>query len=165
MTTSTDALYQLEAPHVLSVDEKQVLYEATCILEKLVRLNPVEVCSPQTVADYLTHLVASEEQELFFALWLDTRHRLITTEKLFVGTLDCCSVYPREVVKSALAANAAAVVFAHNHPSGDAEPSRADIDITRRLNEALKLVSVRTLDHFVVAKGRGHTSLAERNLL
>ena len=97
------------------------------------------------------------------ALFLDAQHQLIASEELFRGTLNQTSVYPREVVKRALAVNAAAVVLAHNHPSGCAEPSRADAHLTQVLKSALALVDVRVLDHFVVTRG-GVTSLAERGM-
>jgi DNA repair protein RadC len=97
-------------------------------------------------------------------VFLDTQHRVIAIEELFRGTLKETSVYPREVVKRALAHNAGAIIFAHNHPSGVAEPSRADEAITQTLKQALSLVDVRVLDHFIVAAGGG-VSLAERGLI
>lgn len=104
------------------------------------------------------------EQERFCALFLDTRHRVLACEELFRGTLAGAAVYPREVVKRALAINAAAVIFAHNHPSGVAEPSAADRQLTRRLQDALALVDVRVLDHFVVGEGTA-VSFCELGLL
>ncbi|MFZ2207243.1 MAG: DNA repair protein RadC, partial [Porticoccaceae bacterium] len=103
-------------------------------------------------------------REIFVVLFLDTRHRLIATEDLFQGTIDGASVHPREVVRRALFHNAAAVIVGHNHPSGVAEPSADDRRITARLREALALVDVRLLDHFVVGAGQV-VSLAERGLL
>jgi len=120
--------------------------------------------SPDVVRDYLRLTFASLEHEVFAGLFLDSQHRLIAAEMLFRGTLAQTSVYPREVVKCALALNAAAVIFAHNHPSGIAEPSRADELLTQSLKSALALVDVRTLDHFVVAGGQV-VSFAERGLL
>lgn len=120
--------------------------------------------SPQTVRDYLRLQLASREYEVFMAVFLDTQNRVLTMEELFRGTLRETSVYPREVVKRALQLNAAALIFAHNHPSGVAEPSRADEVITRTLKQALALVDVRVLDHFIVAAGGG-VSLAERGLM
>ncbi|MFZ9429702.1 MAG: RadC family protein [Burkholderiaceae bacterium] len=108
--------------------------------------------------------IAGREQEVFLVLFLDARHRLIAAEELFQGTLNQTSVYPREVVKRALGVNAGAVVLAHNHPSGCAEPSAADAQLTRVLTQALALVDIRVLDHFVVTRG-SVTSLAERGLL
>lgn len=120
--------------------------------------------SPSAVRDCLRIHFAGREYESFVALFLDTQHRLIAVDELFRGTLSQTSVYPREVVKAALHHNAAAVIFAHNHPSGVAEPSRADEMLTTALKNALALVDVRVLDHFIVAAG-GVLSFAERGLL
>lgn len=120
--------------------------------------------SPGTVKDYLALQLAGRAQEVFAVLFLDAQHRLIALRELFQGTLTQTSVYPREVVKAALAHNAAAVVLAHNHPSGIAEPSRADEFLTATLKSALALVDVRVLDHVVVGRGQV-VSLAERGLL
>lgn len=121
--------------------------------------------SPTAVRDYLRLHLAGLLHEVFFALWLDAQHRLLVAEELFRGTLSQTSVYPREVVKKALAHNAAAVVFAHNHPSGVAEPSSADETLTRNLKQSLALVDVRVLDHFVVAGQSPPLSFAERGLI
>lgn len=118
--------------------------------------------SPQAVRDYLRLTLAALPHEVFFALWLDAQNRLVAGETLFRGTLTQTSVYPREVVKRALAHNAAAVILAHNHPSGLAEPSAADLALTQALKEALNLVDVRLLDHFIVAGTAPPLSLAER---
>ena len=120
--------------------------------------------SPEAVRDYLRLSLAALPHETFMALFLDSQHRLIAADELFRGTLAQTSVYPREVLKAALAHNAAAVIFAHNHPSGVAEPSRADELLTQALKQALSLVDIRTLDHFVVA-GAQVISFAERGLL
>lgn len=119
--------------------------------------------SPNQVREYLQLEIADREHEVFMALFLDGRHRLIAAEELFRGSLSHTSVHPREVVKRALGLNAAAVVVAHNHPSGCAEPSGADVQLTGVLRSALALVDVRLLDHFVVARG-AVTSLSERGL-
>ena len=121
--------------------------------------------TPDTVRDYLRLHLAGLRHEVFFALWLDAQNRLIAAEELFRGTLTQASVYPREVVKKALAHNAAAVVLAHNHPSGVAEPSSADSQLTRELKQALVLIDVRVLDHFIVAGTASPLSFAERGLL
>ena len=121
--------------------------------------------TPDTVRDYLRLHLAGLRHEVFFALWLDAQNRLIAAEELFRGTLTQASVYPREVVKKALAHNAAAVVLAHNHPSGVAEPSSADSQLTRELKQALALIDVRVLDHFIVAGTASPLSFAERGLL
>jgi DNA repair protein RadC len=120
--------------------------------------------SPRAVRDYLRLVLAGREQEVFVVLLLDAQHRVIASEELFHGTLTQTSVYPREVVKCALKHNAAAVIFAHNHPSGVAEPSHADEILTRSLKAALALVDIQVLDHFIVAGSRT-MSFAERGLL
>jgi DNA repair protein RadC len=121
--------------------------------------------SPQRVREYLSLSLAHARHEIFAALFLDAQNRLIEHRDLFHGTLTQTSVYPREVVKEALRYNAAAVILAHNHPSGAAEPSRADESLTRALRDALGLVDVKVLDHIIVA-GPGRTvSFAERGLL
>ena len=122
------------------------------------------LASPQAVRDYLRLLLAARPYEVFVGLFLDSQNRLLAADELFRGTLGQTSVYPREVVKAALAHNAAAMIFAHNHPSGISEPSRADELLTQALKQALSLVDIRTLDHFVVAGGR-IMSFAERGLL
>ncbi len=120
--------------------------------------------SPRAVRDYLRLLLGGRQQEVFLALFLDTQHRVIASEELFHGTLSQTSVYPREVVKRALAHNSAAVILAHNHPSGVTEPSQADQLLTAALKQALGLVDVRVLDHFVVAGGQT-LSFAEKGLI
>jgi DNA repair protein RadC len=120
--------------------------------------------SPGAVRDYLRLALAQRQYEVFVCIWLDARHRVIRLEEPFRGTLTQTSVYPREVVKAALSTNAAAVIFAHNHPSGAAQPSQADELLTRNLRDALALVDVKVLDHFIVA-GSQAISFAERGLL
>jgi DNA repair protein RadC len=120
--------------------------------------------SPQSVKDWLTVALSGLEYEVFGMLLLDAQHRLIVDERLFRGTLTQTSIYPREVVKSALTHNAGAVILYHNHPSGLPEPSRADEMLTRALMDALKLIDVRTLDHLIVGGGRC-VSFAERGLI
>jgi DNA repair protein RadC len=120
--------------------------------------------SPGAVRDYLRLSLAHRQHEVFMCIWLDAQHKVVGTEEAFRGTLTQTSVYPREIVKKALARNAAAVIFAHNHPSGVAQPSQADELLTRNLREALALVDVKVLDHFIVA-GNQAISFAERGLL
>ena len=120
--------------------------------------------SPGAVRDYLRLLLRDLGHEVFLCLWLDSQHRVIETKEAFRGTLTQTSVYPREIVKAALVVNAAAVIFAHNHPSGVAQPSHADELLTRQLKDALSLVEVKVLDHFIVA-GTQTLSFAERGLL
>lgn len=112
------------------------------------------------VKEYLALKLGAHEREVFAVMFLDSQHRLISFEEMFFGTIDAASVYPREVLKMALSHNAAAVIFAHNHPSGVPEPSQADKRITERLVEALKLVDIRVLDHIVV--GESCVSFAEK---
>lgn len=120
--------------------------------------------SPHAVRDYLISALRDRDHEVFCCLFLDNRNRLLAFEELFRGTIDGASVYPREVVKRALDRRAAALIFAHNHPSGVAEPSQADEFITRRLRDALALVDIRVVDHVIVGDGVS-VSLAERGLL
>lgn len=120
--------------------------------------------SPKAVRDYLRLYFQQHQREAFVAIFLDTQNRVVALEELFAGTLQQTSVHPREIVKRALSLNAAAVVFAHNHPSGIAEPSSADRHLTQVLKNALTLVDVRVLDHFVVGDGVPY-SFAEQGLL
>lgn len=120
--------------------------------------------SPRAVREYLQLLLRARPQEVFIAIYLDAQHRVIASEELFQGTLTQTSVYPREVVKRALHHNAAAMIFAHNHPSGVAEPSQSDQLLTDALKQAMQLVDVRVLDHFIVA-GAGCLSFAEKGML
>ena len=130
--------------------------------EQLQREDPLT--NPETTRHYLRARLRDYPHEVFACLFLDTRHRVIACEELFRGTLDSASVHPREVVKRALYHNAAALILAHNHPSGVAEPSRADQQLTQRLRDALGLVEIRVLDHLVVGDGE-EVSFAERGLL
>jgi len=120
--------------------------------------------SPNSVRDYLRLTLQSKKHEVFVAIFLDAQNRSIAAEELFTGTLTQTSVYPREVVKRALHHNAAALIFAHNHPSGIAEPSHADEILTQSLKQALALVDVKVLDHFIVGNGAA-MSFAERGLI
>ena len=126
--------------------------------------RPDALTHPAACADYLRARIAAYPYEVFACVFLDNRHRVIACEELFRGSIDGASVHPREVVRRCLAHNAAAVIFAHNHPSGVAEPSQADRDITRHLRQALDLIEVRVLDHFVIGSGCA-LSLAERGWL
>ncbi len=148
---------------VYSDTERKVLDRAARILWREVRDGDV-LSSPQKVREYLHIKTAHLEHEVFCVIFLDNRHRVIDYQEMFRGTIDGASVHPREVVKAALMCNAAALIFAHNHPSGVAEPSEADIAITRKLSDALSLVDCRVLDHLVVGNP-AVTSLAERGLI
>ena len=143
--------------------DERILKRAMEILEKRAR-SGCALTSPGAVRDFLRLAIAEKEHEVFVCVWVDAQHRVLKFEESFRGTLTQTSVYPREIVKAALAANAAAVIFAHNHPSGAAQPSRADELLTRNLKDALALVDVKVLDHFVVA-GCQCISFAERGLL
>jgi DNA repair protein RadC len=132
-------------------------------LAESLRAGP-SMASPRATGEYLRAKLRDLEHEVFCCLYLDNRHRLIQFEELFRGTIDGASVHPREIVKLALKRNSAAVIIAHNHPSGVAEPSHADELITRRVKEALALVDIRLLDHIIVGDGAS-VSLAERGLI
>ncbi len=123
----------------------------------------LEIDSAEVVKEYLKAELRAYHHEVFACLFMDNRHRVIEFRELFAGTIDSASVYPREVVRQALQYNSAAVIFAHNHPSGVAEPSSADISITKRLQSALDLIDVRVLDHIII--GDDVVSMAERGLL
>lgn len=120
--------------------------------------------SPDATRQYLQLHFRGLEREEFACLFLDTRHRVLALETLFQGTLDSAAVYPREIVKRALELNAAAVILSHNHPSGDPQPSQADIRITQKIREALQLLDIRLLDHMIVGKG-DVVSMAEHGLI
>lgn len=140
--------------------EDATIKRAMRILENRIREPGQAFSSPDSVRDYLTVKLAPLEREVFTVLFLDTKHRLIASEDMFLGSIDEAAVYPREVLKRALQHNAAALIVAHNHPSGNTAPSHADIAITERLKSALGLVDIRLLDHFIVG-GALALSLAE----
>ena len=146
-----------------SQEADEVIHAAMHVLEGRAR-HKSALTSPGSVRDYLRLALAGKEREEFWCVHLDAQHRAIAFESLFAGTLTQTSVYPREVVKAALKSNAAAVIFAHNHPSGLAEPSHADELLTRQLKDALAMVDIKVLDHFIVA-GTAALSFAERGLL
>ncbi|OGB00765.1 MAG: DNA repair protein [Burkholderiales bacterium RIFCSPHIGHO2_12_FULL_69_20] len=141
----------------------EVLHQARRVLSQRVRRGAT-MSSPQAVKDYLRLEIGALEHEVFCVLFLDTQHRIIALQQMFRGTVTQTTVYPREVVKAALGCNAAAVLLAHNHPSGSVEPSRADEFLTQTLKAALALVDVRVLDHLVVA-GADVSSMAESGLI
>ena len=144
-------------------EKRSLLQLAFAVLQELHQPG-LELPSPNHTRDYLRMLLAERKAEVFGCVYLDNQHRVIEATELFQGTIDGASVYPRVVVQQALTLNAAAVMFLHNHPSGVAEPSHADEAITRRLKDALALVDIRVLDHFVVTAGES-VSFAERGLL
>ena len=140
------------------------IIKALAILDRRLRQPGELMASPTDVRDYLRLCLGELEHEVFVVIFLDAQNRMIEARELFRGTLTQTSVYPREVIKAALQANAAAVIFAHNHPSGVSEPSRADEALTQSLKAALAMVDIKALDHFVVA-GNGVLSFAERGLI
>ncbi|EAM8211166.1 DNA repair protein RadC [Salmonella enterica] len=148
----------------LPASAQQTIREALTLLERQLREPGASFTSCHAVRDWLRLQLATLEREVFTALFLDNQHRLIAYETLFTGTINHTQVHPREVVKAALKHNAAAILVAHCHPSGHAEPSEADRRITERLRQALNLVDIRLLDHLVVG-GMEIVSLAERGWL
>jgi DNA repair protein RadC len=148
---------------------KAALLHASLELARRALINPMKernaLSSPQAVRDWLRLSLGGLQHEVFVALWLDSQNRLIATEELFHGTLTQTSVYPREVVKRALACNAGSVILAHNHPSGLAEPSTADQMLTSTLKQTLALIDVKVLDHFIITSGAEPLSFAERGLI
>jgi len=145
--------------------DNATIRRALKVLEERLEYGRTLLSSPQDVRNFLQLRMAQLEREIFVALWMDARNKLIVCEELFRGTLTQSTVYPREVVKSALCHNAAAVIFAHNHPSGDCAPSKADKELTDGLKLALALVDVKVQDHFIVAGANPPLSFAERGLL
>ena len=149
-------------------ESRQVVLQAALELARRHYAEPlragISLSSPMDTRRFLCAQLRDRPSEVFCCLYLDNRHRLIEFEELFQGTIDGAAVHPREVLRRALEQNAAAVILAHNHPSGVAEPSRADELITLRLRDALALVDIRVLDHFIVA-GPEAISLAERGLI
>jgi DNA repair protein RadC len=148
----------------LSDIERELIQQAIHCLEARYHVRNETLTSPETTMQYLKLRLDGMPYEVFAVLLLDNRHRVIRYVELFRGTIDGASIHPREVVRLVLSANAAAVILAHNHPSGVAEPSQADLRITQRLRDALALVDVRVLDHVIVGEGAG-VSLAERGLV
>jgi DNA repair protein RadC len=152
-----------EGGEVRQATGEEIVLEARRVMNRRVHRG-TSMTSPQAVRDFLSIKLGALEHETFCVLLLDSRHRLIEFVELFRGTIDGASVHPREVVKLALAKNAAALVLAHPHPSGVAEPSQADELITKRLVSALSLVDIRVLDHMIIAGGEV-SSFAERGLI
>lgn len=144
--------------------EEAAIKGALRILEQHMRYNAVELTSPELVKNYLKLRFAGLEHEEFHIIFLDAQNKVISTDKMFIGTLTQTSIYPREVLKRALEHNADAIILAHNHPSGFAQPSRADEMMTQTLKSALDLISVRVLDHVIVAGAESY-SFAEHGLI
>ncbi len=158
-----DALMQTVVVKYPDLSRPWLVQQALALLAQDITVGDV-MADPTAVRQYLQLKIAGLPHEVFGVLFLDAQNRLIRFEEMFRGTLTQTSVYPREVLKQALALNAASVVLTHNHPSGNAEPSTADLNLTRTLRSALELVDVRVLDHFIVTRG-GVLSLVERGLI
>lgn len=162
-TGASDRFTQIRPSDLSETEQASLVQLALKILRARHRRGRI-LSSPQDTQQYLQLVFESYRNEVFSAIFLDNRHRVLGFEELFFGTIDGASVHPRVVVQRALDLNAAAVIFAHNHPSGVAEPSRSDEALTRRLREALGLVDIRVLDHLVVGS-EGIVSFAQRGLL
>jgi DNA repair protein RadC len=151
-------------PETLTPAEGDALIELALRVLAQRHRRGAALTSPSDTQAYLRLWLAGRPQEVFACLFLDTKHRVIACEELFQGTIDGASVHPREVVRRAIETQSAALIMVHNHPSGRAEPSQADLRITQRLVQALNLLDIRVLDHVVVA-AEGSVSLAERGLI
>ena len=146
------------------MSEQEIIDQALAILANRLKRSEIRVSEPRYASDYLKLKYSELEYESFNVMFLNNNHELIRLKEMFRGTIDGAAVYPREVVKAALEFNAAAVIFSHNHPSGNCNPSQADKRITQRLQEALQLVDVRVLDHIIVG-GSSSYSFAEHGLV
>jgi DNA repair protein RadC len=144
--------------------KRQTIDRALNIIASRFHRESLKATAPQAVKEYCQLQIGALEYEAFAVMFLDNKHRLIKFEQLFRGTIDCASVYPREVAKDALACNAAALIVTHNHPSGDTRPSAADKSLTQKLKSAMELLDIRLLDHIVVSQHET-CSFAELGLL
>jgi DNA repair protein RadC len=162
------APYAVERKEIQRAGEDAVIAEAMAILKKRLVKEREAFHSPAAVKQYLALCAsarADQNVEIFSIMFVDSQNRLIALDEMFKGTLTQCSVYPREVVRAALAHNAAAVVLTHNHPSGSVQPSRADEHLTQTLKASLALVDVRVLDHIITGPGGMTLSMAEQGLM
>ena len=157
--TKEKGYYTINKP----VTEQDILNIANTLLARRFKRR-TKLTSPNQTREYFKLKLASYEYEVFCAMFLNNQNQVLTFEELFRGTINETAIYPREVVKQALSLNAAAIIFVHNHPSGDPEPSQADRHITLKLKYALELVDIRVLDHFIVT-GSESLSFAERGLI
>lgn len=156
--------YYLFRDYFVCSHPNSVVEEAIKILATSLKSKKIQFTSAEAVKNYCRLNLATREHEIFGALFLDQQHRLIEFKELFRGTISGCSIHIREVAKEALSLNAAAVIFTHNHPSGDCKPSQADIHITEELQKALTIFDIRVLDHLVVSV-ENTVSLAEQGLI
>lgn len=144
--------------------EKQIINAAKSIIRNQYSQKRVTIDAPGKSKQAASIFLSSYEHEVFACIFLNNKHEVLSIEEMFRGTIDNASVHPREVLKRCLEVNAAAVIFAHNHPSGDAKPSQSDVSITKVLNDALGLIDIRVLDHIIVG-GLDACSLAEKGLM
>jgi DNA repair protein RadC len=158
------AIVQSPLQNYLMNYEEVIIAKAFAILAKRLNAATISIGSPEIVESYLLHKLMAEEREIFGALWLDVKNRLITVEDIALGTLSKTAVYPREILKSALKYNAANVIFYHNHPTGDARASDADKVMTREMKRLLRFIDVQLLDHVIVS-GTKTNSLARGEAL
>ena len=156
-TAETNGSYRLEKP----VTAAEILQMANYLAKQKLKKG-TSLTSPETCSSHLQTILQEREHEVFGVIFLDQQHRIIRVEELFRGTINISAVYPREIVKQALLENAAATILFHNHPSGNLEPSPSDIEITKKVQDALSLIEVRVLDHLIVSN-EGFTSLAKIN--
>ncbi|HEN3334207.1 TPA: DNA repair protein RadC [Yersinia enterocolitica] len=157
-------MYEISLTRTFTASEENIIQQALSLIEKQLEREPQTFTSTSMTTKWLCLKMAGLEREVFMVLYLDNQHRLLNYEINALGTINRTQVHPREIVKGALAHNAAAVVFAHNHPSGVTEPSDTDRQITNKLVSALQLVDVRVLDHVVTGEGVA-VSFAERGWL
>ncbi|ERH65687.1 MULTISPECIES: RadC family protein [Pantoea] len=164
MTASKEELGQIKGVGSAKMTQLHAIAELgrRFFASQLARENVME--NPQVTRHYLQSVLAHQEREIFMALFLDNQHRVLQAQKMFSGSIASVEVHPREIVREALKLNAAAVILAHNHPSGMAEPSRADREITSKVAQACALLNIRLLDHLVIGHGE-FTSFAERGWL
>ena len=151
----------MRVPKPLTNEQTRLIEQAETLMRSRIRADGTQLSDPSAAGSMFRYRLANHEREVFSIAFLTTRHRVICVEDMFIGTLDGAEVHPREVVKRALELNAAAIICAHNHPSMNNEPSAADRAVTARLKQALALVDIRLLDHFVVSAD-GYTSMAAR---
>jgi DNA repair protein radc len=163
LNDETAAIYAVNGQDARK-EEDDLIAKALSILDARMFTRGATMEDPLASAQYLKLKLASNTREVFACLFLDNKHRVIAFEEMFFGTIDSASVYPREIVVAALKHNACAVILAHNHPSGSPDPSAADIALTSRLRNALGMVDVRVLDHFVIGEGRA-TSMVARGMI
>jgi len=164
-TIKSEERAEYSVPAVDTSHEDAIISKALLIMMMRMREPGAVVDTPDLAKKFAFLQLADEKAEVFCALFMDNRHRVVAFKRMFNGTIDGASVYPRELVRAAIDHNAAAVVLVHNHPSGMAEPSQADINLTRRLVDSLALIDVRVLDHLVIGDHHDCTSFAERGLI